>query len=817
MSSKHSHIHGSSRDRDFDRRSEYGRDGRDKRDDRGSHHQHRSQREPDVDRLRGEQDRLARSKPGHHSRPIGHESQSPHRDRAGGYHTNATPSKSKGSTPGPKGNSVLAELLRTAKAKQQQEQGGLGLGASTLPGSASDSEGELLEAGEILPPPPPIPASGSAPGAAGADGSGGGGAAATGAAKRRYHSPIIWNLDGPGPAGRTVGGGGGGVDGGRPPPPKRLAPTSALDRAAEELAVFRRQQAEAEAMLGYDPDGPPAVKSSPSASESEDDGGRGRGGWSGPGGGSVERIDGDGGRGRGRHDSDADYQEQDRDRGRSIDPMEVEEEHEAEAMYEELGGRPRGGSRWLDAEAKAEPRLHSGGGGSGPDGVEAQDDREVGRRGAPSPSPRPTFSAGGEPVSGRDGGGGAVAGGRGSSESRSSDKEETAPPGDGRGGATAGGRSGGGDDGGGMFSGDGEEALISPQIASLAECRSVDEYERLNRVSEGTYGVVFRARCKRTGRICALKKIKMEKERDGFPVTSIREINILLNLHHPNIVNVSEVVMGSRLDQIFMVMEFMDHDLKSLMNDKSQMTRPFSVAEVKCLMMQLLSGIEYLHENWVIHRDLKTSNILYNNRGELKICDFGLARQFGSPLRAYTQPVVTLWYRPPELLLGEALYSTAVDMWSVGCIMAELLTGKPLFDGQGEIEQLDKICAVLGTPNEEVWPGLKKLPNWGKIVLRPQPSQLRQRFTSSFGSGATLTEAGFDLLSRLLSYDPQQRISAAEALDHRWFTESPFPQRRELMPTFRSNKDGSGPVRQAAMGAPGSPPLHFMAAALKAR
>ncbi|EFJ41956.1 cyclin dependent kinase [Volvox carteri f. nagariensis] len=309
----------------------------------------------------------------------------------------------------------------------------------------------------------------------------------------------------------------------------------------------------------------------------------------------------------------------------------------------------------------------------------------------------------------------------------------------------------------------------------------------------------------------------MEKERDGFPVTSIREINILLNLHHPNIVNVSEVVMGSRLDQIYMVMEFMDHDLKSLMNDKSQMTRPFSVAEVKCLMLQLLGGIEYLHENWVIHRDLKTSNILYNNRGELKICDFGLARQFGSPLRAYTQPVVTLWYRPPELLLGEPLYSTAVDMWSIGCIMAELLTGKPLFDGQGEIEQLDKICTVLGTPNEEVWPGLKKLPNWGKIVLRPQPSQLRQRFTSSFGSGATLTEAGFDLLSSLLSYDPQQRISAAEALGHRWFSESPYPQRRELMPTFRSNKDGSGPVRQAAMGAPGSPPLQFMAAALKAR
>ncbi|GLC34170.1 hypothetical protein PLESTM_000165800 [Pleodorina starrii] len=737
-------------------------------------------------------------------------------DRAGGYHSGTTPSKSKGNTPGPKGNSVLAELLRTAKAKQQEQGAG---GAGSVPGSGSGSDGELPEAGEILPPPP----SQSGPqGAAGAGiGGGGGTGGSAGGTKRRYHSPIVWNLDGPGGggAGRTGGGGGGGGGGdGRPPPAKRHAPTSAVDRAAEELAAFRRQQAEAAAALGYDPDGPPAMKGSPSASESEegDAGGRWRGSVSEERGDleargrEGDKPDRDRERDRDR-DGDRDRrrdrrEEADRDRqphrGRSED---LEEEVD---LDEDMGGRPRGGSRWLDEEAAAEPNVRSGGGGSGPGADEQQDEQERGR-GRPSPSPRRAASAGGEAVSGRDGGG------RGSSPSRT---PEEAADGRGGGGAGAAGRAGGGGDEGGVGSGDGDEPLISQQIASLAECRSVDEYERLNRVSEGTYGVVFRARCKKTGRICALKKIKMEKERDGFPVTSIREINILLNLHHPNIVNVSEVVMGSRLDQIYMVMEFMDHDLKSLMNDKSQMTRPFSVAEVKCLMLQLLGGLEYLHENWVIHRDLKTSNILYNNRGELKICDFGLARQFGSPLRAYTQPVVTLWYRPPELLLGEPLYSTAVDMWSIGCIMAELLTGKPLFDGQGEIEQLDKICTVLGTPNEEVWPGLKKLPNWGKIVLRPQPSQLRQRFTSSFGSGATLTEAGFDLLSRLLAYDPQQRITAAEALDHRWFSESPYPQRRELMPTFRSNKDGSGPVRQAAVGgAPGSPPLHFMAAALKAR
>jgi len=166
--------------------------------------------------------------------------------------------------------------------------------------------------------------------------------------------------------------------------------------------------------------------------------------------------------------------------------------------------------------------------------------------------------------------------------------------------------------------------------------------------------------------------VKLEKERDGFPLTSVREINILLSLSHPSIVNVSEVVVGSSMDAVFMVMEYADHDLKGVM--ERRMSQPFSTAEVKCLMMQLLSGVAYLHANWVIHRDLKTSNILYTNRGQLKICDFGLARQYGEPLKPYTQLVVTLWYRAPELLLGQRKYSTPVDVWSCGCIMAELLT-----------------------------------------------------------------------------------------------------------------------------------------------
>ena len=291
----------------------------------------------------------------------------------------------------------------------------------------------------------------------------------------------------------------------------------------------------------------------------------------------------------------------------------------------------------------------------------------------------------------------------------------------------------------------------------LKECRSVDEhYEKLNRISEGTYGVVYRARQIETGKICALKRVKLDKERDGFPLTSIREINVLLSLSHPSIVDVSEIVVGSSLDQVFMVMEYADHDLRGVMEHR--MTQPFSTAETKCLMRQLLAGVAYLHENWVIHRDLKTSNILYTNKGQLKICDFGLARQYADPLRPYTHMVVTLWYRAPELLLGVKEYSTAVDMWSCGCIMAEILTKNPIFNGRTEIAQLDQIFRVLGVPDEESWPGVTSLRHWKEFYFKgSRLSSLRHMFPSPgpvFDGRTTLSDAGFDLLSGLLCRCP---------------------------------------------------------------
>ncbi|RID76894.1 hypothetical protein BRARA_B03844 [Brassica rapa] len=321
----------------------------------------------------------------------------------------------------------------------------------------------------------------------------------------------------------------------------------------------------------------------------------------------------------------------------------------------------------------------------------------------------------------------------------------------------------------------------------LLGSRSVNGFQKLNKINEGTYGIVYRARDEKTKEIVALKKIKMKEdkyeEEYGFPLTSLREINILLSCNHPSIVNVKEVVVGGKNDSdVYMVMEHLEHDLKGLMERKKQ---PFSTSEVKCLMLQLLEGVHYLHTNWIIHRDLKPSNLLMNNSGELKICDFGMARQYGSPIKPYTQMVITQWYRPPELLLGAKQYSTAVDMWSIGCIMAELLSQKPLFPGKTELDQLQKIFAVLGTPNESIWPGFSSLPNAKAKFPTQSYNLLRKKFPAiSFVGGQILSERGFDLLNGLLTLDPEKRLTVEEALNHSWFHEVPLPKAQDFMPTF---------------------------------
>ncbi|XP_044260235.1 cyclin-dependent kinase 11B-like isoform X2 [Tribolium madens] len=324
---------------------------------------------------------------------------------------------------------------------------------------------------------------------------------------------------------------------------------------------------------------------------------------------------------------------------------------------------------------------------------------------------------------------------------------------------------------------------LPPYYPAVQGCRSVEEFQCLNRIEEGTYGVVYRAKDKRTEDIVALKRLKMEKEKEGFPITSLREINTLLKGQHPNIVTVREIVVGSNMDKIFIVMDYVEHDLKSLMETMRHKKQNFMPGEVKCLLKQLLLAVAHLHDNWILHRDLKTSNLLLSHKGILKVGDFGLAREYGSPLKAYTPIVVTLWYRAPELLLCTKEYSTPIDMWSVGCIFAELLLMNALFPGKSEVDQLNRIFRDLGTPSEKIWPGFNKLPAVQKMKFSDYPvSNLRTKFSM-------LTDLGLNLLTKFLTFDPAQRVTAEEALQHTYFNEAPLPIDPAMFPTWPAKSE----------------------------
>ncbi|KAL5530123.1 CTK1 [Sanghuangporus sanghuang] len=309
-----------------------------------------------------------------------------------------------------------------------------------------------------------------------------------------------------------------------------------------------------------------------------------------------------------------------------------------------------------------------------------------------------------------------------------------------------------------------EDALPTEQASEIPK----DEiYAIVSQVGEGTFGKVYKARNNVTGVHVALKRIRMEAERDGFPVTAMREIKLLQSLRHINIVQLMEMMVHH--GSVYMVFEYMDHDLTGVL---SQTQFTFTDAHLKSLCQQMFQGLSYLHRKGVIHRDIKGSNILINNRGELKLADFGLARFYQKRRRAdYTNRVITLWYRPPELLLGTTVYGPEVDMWSAGCIMLELFCKKPVFQGNDEIHQLDVIYKILGTPSTEEWPGLRDMP-WYELV-KPRET-LRNRFRELFKRW--LSPAALDLAERLLAYDPEQRATADQALGAAYFThEEPRP------------------------------------------
>lgn len=290
---------------------------------------------------------------------------------------------------------------------------------------------------------------------------------------------------------------------------------------------------------------------------------------------------------------------------------------------------------------------------------------------------------------------------------------------------------------------------------------SLDRYNRLDVLGEGTYGVVYRAVDKITGQYVALKKVRLDRTEEGIPQTALREVSILQEFDHPNIVNLLDVICSD--GKLYLVFEYVEADLKKAIEKQEG---GYSGMDLKRLIYQLLDGLYFCHRHRIIHRDLKPANILLTSGNVLKLADFGLARAFQVPMHTYTHEVVTLWYRAPEILLGEKHYTPAVDMWSVGCIFAELTRRKVLFRGDSEIGQLFEIFQVLGTPTdtEGSWPGVSRLPDYRDVFPKWTAKRLGQVLPE-------LHPDAIDLLSKMLKYDPRERISAKEALQHPWFSD----------------------------------------------
>lgn len=288
----------------------------------------------------------------------------------------------------------------------------------------------------------------------------------------------------------------------------------------------------------------------------------------------------------------------------------------------------------------------------------------------------------------------------------------------------------------------------------------MQKYEKLEKIGEGTYGTVFKAKNRETHEIVALKRVRLDDDDEGVPSSALREICLLKELKHKNIVRLHDVLHSDK--KLTLVFEFCDQDLKKYFDSCNGDLDP---EIVKSFLFQLLKGLGFCHSRNVLHRDLKPQNLLINRNGELKLADFGLARAFGIPVRCYSAEVVTLWYRPPDVLFGAKLYSTSIDMWSAGCIFAELANaGRPLFPGNDVDDQLKRIFRLLGTPTEEQWPAMTKLPDYKPYPMYPAT-------TSLVNVVPKLNATGRDLLQNLLKCNPVQRISAEEALQHPYFSD----------------------------------------------
>jgi len=313
--------------------------------------------------------------------------------------------------------------------------------------------------------------------------------------------------------------------------------------------------------------------------------------------------------------------------------------------------------------------------------------------------------------------------------------------------------------------------------------RGADAFHKLEKIGSGTYSNVYKAIDVDSGRVVALKKVRVDGVGEAESARFMaREIALLRRLgDHPHIVRLQGLVT-SRLNtapSLYLVFEYMEHDLTGLTACATASGRRLSLPQVKCYMKQLLSGIEHCHNNGVLHRDIKSSNLLVSSDGILKIADFGLATSYDPDnVRPMTSQVITLWYRPPELLLGATHYGVGVDLWSVGCILAELLLGQPIFPGRTEVEQLHKIFKLCGTPSEDYWEKMK----FAHPTFKPYERCLAEKFKD-------VPPSTLSLLETLLSIDPDMRGTATDALNSEFFRTEPYACEPSSLPQYPPCKE----------------------------
>ncbi|KAF8880072.1 kinase-like domain-containing protein [Infundibulicybe gibba] len=344
-------------------------------------------------------------------------------------------------------------------------------------------------------------------------------------------------------------------------------------------------------------------------------------------------------------------------------------------------------------------------------------------------------------------------------------------------------------------------------------CGVQADYEVTTKLGEGTFGEVHKAIQKATGKVVALKRILMHNEKEGMPVTALREIKILKALKHSCIVDILDMFVVRSTEQdplsVYMVFPYMDHDLAGLLENERVKLQP---SHIKLYMKQLLEGTEYMHRNHILHRDMKAANLLISNSGSLRIADFGLARSYDVNVtrgvsdhrgreRKYTNCVVTRWYRPPELLLGARQYGGEVDLWGIGCVLGEMFSRRPILPGTSDLDQLEKIWQLCGTPNQHTWPNYDALP--GCEGVKRFSTNHSRRIKQTYESVGPET---CDLLDKLLTCNPRERITASQALDHDYFWTDPLPADPKTLPSYEASHEFDRRGHRNQHPPPGPPP-----------